>query len=576
MKVAKSLLLGSAAVLATVAGAQAADLPTRKAAPVQYVKICDAYGAGFFYIPGTDTCLRVGGLVLADWAVSNTPDRLQASGAATVAGINAGTAGAYAGLGFGLGGALPSSITQGKNRDAVASLALGRVELDARTQSPWGTVRAFLRVESQFGSGQTAATGAGGGGYNGFPAYAGYGSYASGKEITYLNKAFIQFAGITMGRIQSMFDFYADAVGYTGLRGSNQTVNGLAYTLTMGGGFSATLSLEDSVSHRSQTASTVLIGNSFITGAAVSVGASGASVVGIPGTAGAASAQLNGTRLPDIVANLRLDQPWGSAQVMGAIHQIRQGLYNVGGAAAGGFATGLGVPSAVSPTPALGLFNFNNTSSIGFAVGAGVKFNLDMLAPGDVLWLQAIYAKGAIGYTNGSNMAFVNGFNNTNGYGIGLARVSSGNGWNGSGFGDVDCVWTMAGSCDKSQAVVVTAALRHYWTPTISSTLTGAWWRTSYSANALNPAAAGAAFINTGAVPFLSGWTNYQEFQVATGLEWNPVKNFGIGAEVTWQHGITSRPVGLASDLLLQANGLPAFKSSADLVRGRVRMYRAF
>ena len=82
MKVAKSLLLGTAAVLATVAGAQAADLPTRKAAPVQYVKICDAYGAGFFYIPGTDTCLRVGGLVLADLSVSNTPNRLAGVGGA--------------------------------------------------------------------------------------------------------------------------------------------------------------------------------------------------------------------------------------------------------------------------------------------------------------------------------------------------------------------------------------------------------------------------------------------------------------------------------------------------------------
>ena len=72
MKVAKSLLLGAAAGLATVVSAQAADLPTRKAAPVQYVKICDAYGAGFFYIPGTDTCLRVGGLVLAQMRIQGS------------------------------------------------------------------------------------------------------------------------------------------------------------------------------------------------------------------------------------------------------------------------------------------------------------------------------------------------------------------------------------------------------------------------------------------------------------------------------------------------------------------------
>ncbi|MCO5086831.1 MAG: hypothetical protein M9883_08245 [Methylobacteriaceae bacterium] len=54
-----------------------------------------------------------------------------------------------------------------------------------------------------------------------------------------------------MGRIQSMFDFYADAATYSGLR-SNQTVNGLAYTATFGGGSSATLSIEDEVSHRAR------------------------------------------------------------------------------------------------------------------------------------------------------------------------------------------------------------------------------------------------------------------------------------------------------------------------------------
>ena len=53
-------LLGSAAVLMTMVGAQAADLPSKKAAPATYVKICDAYGAGFFFIPGTDTCLKAG------------------------------------------------------------------------------------------------------------------------------------------------------------------------------------------------------------------------------------------------------------------------------------------------------------------------------------------------------------------------------------------------------------------------------------------------------------------------------------------------------------------------------------
>jgi Porin subfamily len=59
-KITKSLLLGTAAGLVAVAGAQAADMPV-KAAPVQYVKICSLYGDGFYYIPGTDTCLKMGG-----------------------------------------------------------------------------------------------------------------------------------------------------------------------------------------------------------------------------------------------------------------------------------------------------------------------------------------------------------------------------------------------------------------------------------------------------------------------------------------------------------------------------------
>src|ERR1700751_4870844 len=62
MKMVKSLLLGTAAGLVAMTGAQAADLPV-KAKPVQYVKICSLYGAGFYYIPGTDMCLKIGGWV---------------------------------------------------------------------------------------------------------------------------------------------------------------------------------------------------------------------------------------------------------------------------------------------------------------------------------------------------------------------------------------------------------------------------------------------------------------------------------------------------------------------------------
>jgi hypothetical protein len=58
----KSLLLGSAAALVAVSGARAADaIVAAEPEPVEYVRVCDAFGTGYFYIPGTETCLRIGG-----------------------------------------------------------------------------------------------------------------------------------------------------------------------------------------------------------------------------------------------------------------------------------------------------------------------------------------------------------------------------------------------------------------------------------------------------------------------------------------------------------------------------------
>ena len=68
MKMVKSLILGSAAGLLAMGGAQAADLPV-KAKAVEYVKICSLYGAGFYYIPGTDTCIKLGGYLRVETAL---------------------------------------------------------------------------------------------------------------------------------------------------------------------------------------------------------------------------------------------------------------------------------------------------------------------------------------------------------------------------------------------------------------------------------------------------------------------------------------------------------------------------
>ena len=72
MKMVKSLILGSAAGLIAMSGAQAADLPV-KAKAVEYVRICSLYGAGFFYIPGTDTCIKLGGYLRVDTTFNGAP-----------------------------------------------------------------------------------------------------------------------------------------------------------------------------------------------------------------------------------------------------------------------------------------------------------------------------------------------------------------------------------------------------------------------------------------------------------------------------------------------------------------------
>ena len=119
MKMVKSLLLGTAAGFVAIAGAQAADLPV-KAKPVQYVKICSLYGAGFYYIPGTDMCLKIGGWVRQhDWL-------RQCNGSLT-------------------NGPLVANLnTRGTND--LATRTRGYITADARNQTEYGTVRSYIAV----------------------------------------------------------------------------------------------------------------------------------------------------------------------------------------------------------------------------------------------------------------------------------------------------------------------------------------------------------------------------------------------------------------------------------------------
>src|SRR5579862_8394117 len=71
MTLIKSILLGSAAGVVAVASAQAADLPTRKAAPVEYVRVCNVGGITGWTLPGSDTCVKFSGFITAQTAGGN-------------------------------------------------------------------------------------------------------------------------------------------------------------------------------------------------------------------------------------------------------------------------------------------------------------------------------------------------------------------------------------------------------------------------------------------------------------------------------------------------------------------------
>jgi len=558
MKLLKGLLLGSTASLAVAAlapAARAADLPG--VAPIEYVRICDAYGAGFFFIPGTETCLRVGGLVLGEergfdpqYSISGTSFYGNGS-APTHSGL---TPAIPSGLGY-----IPSvsQYTNARSRDATSFNALGRVELDSRTQSPYGTVRAFLRVDSYFGSGGNSATGAlqGTGFANTFNNTAGS---SSSRYSTILNKAFIQFAGLTAGYAQSMFDFYADAYNYNNLRGSNATTALVAYTATLPNGFSATLSAEDQASRRANIASTI----AGVTNAA----GTSTSVIDIGGVQSSTfQANPAGSRIPDIVGNLRVDQSWGAAQLSAAAHQNDASLFG-----AGALATPATTSTTALSSPAYA-FPAATSNSYGFAVQGGLQLNADVISPGDKFWIEAAYEHGAFGYIAGNNLGFNYGAVNQNRYaGSGFTPTDYSAGWNAQPGSD--CVFTSSTpnsftgtvSCQQQWGWDITGAYKHYWLPTLASAVYGSYMEEHFPGDAL------AGF--GGAV----GVSNLKEGRVGTNLVWTPLKGFDIGAEFSYVHLNQSRPAGLASDAVLNAAGLPSFQPNTNQYEGRLRIQRAF
>ena len=484
MKLVKSLLLGSAAGIAAVAGAQAADLPSRKAAPVEYVRVCSAYGAGFFYIPGTDTCLRVGGRVRAEYVVGER---------------------------------------YGNGNDAYGTRARGRLNVDARTATAFGTLRTFFRYEltnsSNFYNGAI-------GGNQGF-IVPGVARVSQTSTASNLDLAFIQFGPITAGRAQSFFDFYANDFGFSTLRTADSRLNLLAYTATFGSGFSATLSLEDRTTGTGNRDSFAVTTRTIL-GARARTNAN--NTVDVAALDFGRTVPIGGQDFPDIVASIRADQGWGSAQLSGAFRQNRVNALTL--------TLPGGDPAVVAGT--------RGGDDYGWAIQGGVKINLPMLAAGDVLWLQAAYADGALGYI---------GYGGTAGVGR-LAQISAAD----VGFDP------LTGSMKNSTGWSIVAGLRHFWTPTLRSELYG-----SYSQLSLAHTARAGFYADQTVAPRS---LDPKELIVAGNLIWSPVSGLDLGVEVIYSKVEYKTRVQGLNDLGVRVAG--AGLKSDDAWAGRFRIQRDF
>jgi hypothetical protein len=414
MKVTKSLLLGAAAGLVALSGAQAADLPV-KAKPVEYVKICSAYGAGFYYIPGTDICLRVGGYVYYEFGVK---------GSAAVASILQAADGIH-----------NHSYNYFNSRSSVRAI------LDARNNTAYGTLRAYMSVGIQ---------------------------NINGTNLEGLDAGFIQFAGFTWGFTNSFFSFAYPGYGIVASHMTDWAWLGVfAYTAQLGNGVSATLSMEDPQNRRADI-------NGVI--------AATPTVGGFTYTAGGAA--YGGRWMPDVVANVRVDQAWGSAQIMGAVHQVKPGA---------------GLAAVAGPVD----------TEYGWAVGGGFEIKTPQTgAPNNSFILQGAWTEGAVDYTgyNASPTAGANAFALQN-----FALT-------GPLYAVNDAVQLAAtGELALTEAWSVYGAYRHYWTPML---------RTSFNLGYLN--------INQAATAVGTDTGELDVIQANVSTIWSPVAGLDLSLDLVW------------------------------------------
>ncbi|WP_375646411.1 porin [Bartonella sp. TT29SHDZB] len=189
----KSLFLSSTAAFLAISGAHAASTVIAEPEPVEYVRVCDAYGKGYFYIPGTETCMRLSGNVRTDF----------------------------------IGGDNIDATTETELRDKRKTYgAASRLTLvfQAASETEMGTLRSYARIYSNWGDGRDNAA-------------------------AKLAAAYIELGGFRVGLDDTIFNSWTGDYGNVlnddsiAPAGTTRT-NFISYTFSGDSGFSAIIGAE--------------------------------------------------------------------------------------------------------------------------------------------------------------------------------------------------------------------------------------------------------------------------------------------------------------------------------------------
>jgi hypothetical protein len=433
--------LAGAAAMTVVTGAQAADVPL-KAKPVQYVKICTLYGDGFYYIPGSDTCIKIGGYIRADFGWNDT--------------------GARNALYSGTGGAQDRTVSQYSTRHR------GNIGMDTRTQTQWGVLRTVTSAHFQ-NQDQT--------------------------ESFNIARAFIQWAGFTLGRARSFADTWSIESDWHYATQQNQSdtgangVNTIAYSWEIGNGSQLIVGADErrnkSLTNLSRP-DALKLGNE-------------------PNTSYA------GETWPDAHIDFKTNQTWGFWGLTLLAHNVSATYYTSTGA--GGACPNGTVALTICGHP---------SDKVGWTVMEGGEFKLPMLGPGDRIGYFGHYGQGTSAMSGGGSLSSADLFGSGNN--IATGWLTDGVYLNGSGI-ELTTTWTVA------------AGYEHFWTPTLSTSLTGAYTSILYDSTAKSmfatnvcgtAAAGGQTAFNT-----ITGSCNpnWQYFQGGVRTQWLPVPGWRLGIE---------------------------------------------